>query len=91
MAGTSAPLRAGAPEPEALPSIRDGIIARWSGASLSLRGSPIDAAVDVCGNEIILTGTTLTADDRNQAATLATAESLGMLIVNRIRLPGNRS
>jgi hypothetical protein len=87
MAGTRTPLHARPPEPEILPSIRDGIIARWSGAGIFRRGSRIDAAIDVGGNQIILTGTAPTADDRDEAVALAAVDSLGMLIVDRIQLP----
>jgi hypothetical protein len=79
------------PQPEALPSIRDTIIARWSSAGLGRRGSRIAAAVDVGGNQIILTGTASTAGDRDQAAESAATDALGMHIDDRIRLPTSGS
>jgi hypothetical protein len=74
------------PQPEDLPSIRDAIIARWSSAGLGRRGSRIEAAVDVGGNQIILTGTASTPHDRDQAAGSAATDASGMLIDDRIRI-----
>lgn len=91
MAVTRTPLPVRPPEPETLPSIREGIIARWSSAGIVRRGSRIDAVIDVGGNQIILTGTTPTADDRDEAAALAATDSLGMLIVDRVQLPSTGS
>lgn len=79
------------PPPEDLPSVHDAIIARWSSAGLGRRGSRIQAAVDVGGNQIILTGTAPTPGDRDQAAASAATDALGMRIDDRIRLPASGS
>jgi hypothetical protein len=87
MAGTSILPRIQAPELSIPASIRDNIIARWSCSGMNQRGSRTDVAVDIGGNQLILSGTALTLDDRDQAAALAAVDALGMLIDNMIRLP----
>lgn len=86
MAREDASPRTRGPECAKSSSIREQILSRWAASGLSRQGARIDVAVDVGGNQLILTGTVRAPDDRDQAVALAAVDPLQLLIVDRINV-----